>query len=158
MSTALPRLAQTLLARGQWLAVAESCTGGLLAQQCTALAGASAWFERGLVTYSNRAKTELLGVEAALIAQHGAVSEAVVRAMAAGLLARAPVDWTLAITGIAGPDGGSADKPVGTVWIACAQKAGAVTAQRQVFSGDRDAVRAQSAEAALALLMKRLQA
>ena len=118
MNTALPLLAQQLLARHWMMATAESCTGGLIAAACTDLAGSSAWFERGLVTYSNEAKTELLGVPAELIAQHGAVSEAVARAMAAGALARSQAQVAVAVTGVAGPGGGSASKPVGTVWLA----------------------------------------
>jgi nicotinamide-nucleotide amidase len=99
------------------MATAESCTGGLIAAACTDLPGSSRWLERGFVTYSNAAKTELLGVPADLIAQHGAVSEPVARAMAAGAARHAPVQASVAVTGVAGPDGGSADKPVGTVWF-----------------------------------------
>lgn len=106
-----------LLRRGWMLATAESCTGGLIAAACTELAGASQWFERGFVSYSNAAKTELLGVDAALIACHGAVSEPVVRAMASGARTHAHAQLSLAVTGVAGPSGGSADKPVGTVWF-----------------------------------------
>jgi nicotinamide-nucleotide amidase len=135
---ALTTLVAALTARRQWLAVAESCTGGLIAKICTDLPGSSAWFERGLVTYSNRAKQELLGVPAELIAGHG------------------PVDWTLAVTGIAGPDGGSADKPVGTVWLACAGREGGVLARPYRFGGDREAVREQSAAAAFELLRERV--
>ena len=148
-------LASLLLARGEWLAVAESCTGGLIAAACTDLAGSSAWFERGLVTYSNRAKQELLGVPETLLVQHGAVSEAVVRAMAQGLLARAPVQHAIAVSGIAGPGGGSADKPVGTVWIAWAS-GNAVRACGYRFSGDREAVRAQARAAAFSGLIEQL--
>lgn len=150
-------IAQELLGRGEWLAVAESCTGGLIAKTLTDVAGSSAWFERGLVTYSNRAKQELLGVPDVVIAQHGAVSEATALAMAAGLLERAPVQWTLAVTGIAGPSGGSADKPVGTVWIACAQRDGACTAHHFCFDGDRESVRAQTTRMALDILLDRLR-
>jgi len=145
-------LADALRARGWRLATAESCTGGLIAAACTALAGSSDWFERGFVTYSNEAKTELLGVEAALIAAHGAVSEAVVRAMALGALQRAPVQLAVAVTGIAGPGGGSADKPVGLVWLAVAHAAaeGAqVRCERLQLAGDRAAVRAQTVQRAL---------
>jgi nicotinamide-nucleotide amidase len=153
---ALTTLVAALTARRQWLAVAESCTGGLIAKICTDLPGSSTWFERGLVTYSNRAKQELLGVPAGLIAAHGAVSEAVARAMAEGLLRCAPVDWTLAVTGIAGPDGGSADKPVGTVWLACAGRESGVLARPYRFGGGREAVREQSAAAAFELLRERV--
>ena len=113
-------LATQLLARGWMLATAESCTGGLIAAACTDLAGSSTWFERGFVTYSNAAKAQMLGVDAALIAQHGAVSEPVARAMAKGALQHAHAQVALAVTGVAGPGGGSADKPVGTVWFAWA--------------------------------------
>lgn len=151
----LPAVAQALLARGEWLATAESCTGGLIAKLCTDLPGSSRWFERGLVTYSNRAKTELLAVPEALLAQQGAVCEAVVVAMAKGLLARAPVQHAIAVSGIAGPDGGSAERPVGTVWIAWASAEG-VAARHFHFEGDRDAVRLASACAALRRLAARL--
>jgi nicotinamide-nucleotide amidase len=113
-------LATQLLARGWMLATAESCTGGLIAAACTDLAGSSTWFERGFVTYSNAAKAQMLGIDAALIAQHGAVSEPVARAMAQGALQHAHAQLALAVTGVAGPGGGSADKPVGTVWFAWA--------------------------------------
>lgn len=149
-------LADALTARGEWLAVAESCTGGLMAGACTERAGSSGWFERGLVTYSNTAKHELLGVPQAVLAQHGAVSEATVRAMAAGLLARAPVQHTVAVSGIAGPGGGSADKPVGTVWIAWADRQ-QLQAERFLFTGDRAAVREQAVIAALQGLRQRLE-
>lgn len=113
-------LATQLLARGWMLATAESCTGGLIAAACTDLAGSSTWFERGFVSYSNAAKAQMLGVDTALIAQHGAVSEPVARAMAQGALQHAHAQVALAVTGVAGPGGGSADKPVGTVWFAWA--------------------------------------
>jgi nicotinamide-nucleotide amidase len=138
-----------LLVRQERLATAESCTGGLISKLITDVAGSSGWFERGLVTYSNMAKAELLGVPAQVLAQTGAVSGETVLAMAAGLLQRAPVAWTLAVSGIAGPDGGSVDKPVGTVWVAWAGKGVAGSASRFRFMGDRDAVRRQSAAAAL---------
>ncbi len=111
-------LADALRARGWRIAAAESCTGGLIAAACTSVAGSSDWFERGFVTYSNEAKTELLGVPTALLAAHGAVSEPVARAMAEGALARAPVQLAVAVTGIAGPGGAVPGKPVGTVWLA----------------------------------------
>jgi nicotinamide-nucleotide amidase len=143
-------LADALRARGWRLATAESCTGGLIAATCTALAGSSDWFDRGFVTYSNAAKTEQLGVDALLIAQHGAVSEPVVRAMAEGALRRSPANIAVAVTGIAGPGGGSADKPVGLVWLAMAQRGTAVQAERLQLAGDRAAVREQTVVAALA--------
>lgn len=134
-------LASDLMSRGWQLATAESCTGGLIAATCTDLAGSSAWFERGFVTYSNQAKTELLGVEAALIAAHGAVSEPVARAMAEGALARSWAQVAVAVTGVAGPGGGSPDKPVGTVWLAWAAQGAVTRAERCLFPGDRAAVR-----------------
>jgi nicotinamide-nucleotide amidase len=147
-------LADALRARGWRLATAESCTGGLFAATCTALAGSSDWFERGFVTYSNAAKTEQLGVNALLIAQHGAVSEPVVRAMAEGALAHSAADIAVAVTGIAGPGGGSADKPVGLVWLAMAQRGAAVQAERLQLAGDRAAVREQTVVAALARVLQ----
>jgi nicotinamide-nucleotide amidase len=155
MSEVLSTIAQQLLVRREWLAVAESCTGGLIAAACTAQAGSSQWFERGLVTYSNRAKQDLLGVAQGTLAQHGAVSEPTVRAMAEGLMARAPVQHAIAVSGIAGPEGGTAEKPVGTVWIAWAGHAG-VRSRHYLFTGSREAVRAQAVEAALAELAEAL--
>jgi len=142
-------LAAALAARGRRLVTAESCTGGLIAAACTALAGSSVWFERGFVTYSNEAKTELLGVPAALIAAHGAVSEPVARAMAAGALARSRADVAVAVTGIAGPGGATPGKPVGTVWLAWATRDGADGARRLQLGGDRTAVRAATTAEAL---------
>jgi nicotinamide-nucleotide amidase len=146
---AVERLARALAARGERLAAAESCTGGLIAAACTARAGSSDWFERGFVTYSNEAKTELLGVPAALIGAHGAVSEEVARAMVAGALAHAHATLAVAVTGIAGPGGAVPGKPVGTVWLAWG-RAGAVQAERLQLGGDRDDVR--GATVAMALL------
>ena len=146
-------LGESLRRRGWSMATAESCTGGLIAAACTSVAGSSDWFERGFVSYSNAAKTELLGVDAALIAAHGAVSEAVVRAMALGALSRAGVDLAVAVTGIAGPGGGSADKPVGTVWLGLARRGppgdALVQAERLQLGGDRSAVREQTLRIAL---------
>ena len=133
-------LAEFLLQRGWRLASAESCTGGLIAAACTDLAGSSGWFERGFVTYSNEAKTELLGVDAALIGRCGAVSEEVARAMAQGALAHSRAQAALSVTGIAGPDGGSAEKPVGTVWFGWATPSGVFSEMRR-FGGDRASVR-----------------
>ena len=133
-------LAEKLQNQGLKLATAESCTGGLIAAACTDLAGSSQWFERGFVSYSNAAKTELLGVPAELIAAHGAVSEPVARAMAEGALAHAHAQVAVAVTGVAGPTGGSADKPVGTVWFGWAVPGG-VFSERRRFPGDRAAVR-----------------
>ena len=112
------RLGATLLARGEWLAVAESCTGGWLAQSVTAIAGSSGWFDRGFVTYSNAAKIDMLGVPETTLERHGAVSEQTARAMVQGALRNSGADWAVAITGVAGPAGGSAEKPVGTVCFA----------------------------------------
>ncbi len=152
------RVADALRARGVSMASAESCTGGLVAAACTSLAGSSDWFERGVVTYSNAAKAELLGVPAELIARHGAVSAEVARAMAAGALAQSPAAFTVAITGIAGPGGGSVDKPVGTVWLATAARDGAAQATLLNASGDRDDVRRHSVVRALGLLLARIEA
>src|SRR6187402_2180212 len=130
-----------LLVKRQWqLATAESCTGGLIASLCTELPGSSAWLERGFVTYSNAAKAEMLGVDPALIETHGAVSEEVARAMAAGAVEHSHAQVALAVTGIAGPTGGSASKPVGTVWFAWATPSG-LHSEVQHFPGDRSAVR-----------------
>ena len=146
---AAERLAGLLRGRGWRLASAESCTGGLIAAACTALAGSSDWFDRGWVTYSNAAKTESLGVPAALIEAHGAVSEAVACAMAAGALARSRAQLAVAVTGIAGPGGAVPGKPVGTVWLACAAAGAAPRAERLQLDGDRAAVRAQTVRIAL---------
>jgi nicotinamide-nucleotide amidase len=154
-------LADALRARGERLVTAESCTGGLVAAACTAVPGSSDWFERGFVTYSNTAKTELLGVDAAVLAAHGAVSEAVALAMAAGALAHGPAAppacWAVAVTGIAGPGGAVPGKPVGTVWLAWG-RAGALQAERLQLPGDRHAVRAATVQAALARLLRAVQA
>lgn len=139
--------------RGLMLAVAESCTGGWIAQTVTSIEGSSAWFDRGFVTYTNIAKREQLGVSATTLARQGAVSEPTVRAMAEGALAHSHAELALAVTGIAGPGGGSAEKPVGTVWIAWAGKRRDTVAQRYQFAGDRAQVRRQSVAAALAGLM-----
>ena len=150
---ALVALLADLLRGRQWmLATAESCTGGLIAGACTVLAGSSDWFERGLVTYSNAAKTELLGVDAALIAAHGAVSEAVARAMAQGAVARSHARVAVAVTGVAGPGGGSTEKPVGTVWFGWSVD-GQLRSERRRFGGDRAAVRAATVHYALQSLV-----
>ncbi len=154
---ALCGLAANLLQNKSWmLATAESCTGGLIAAACTDLAGSSNWFERGFVTYSNAAKTELLGVPAALIEQHGAVSEPVVRAMAAGALAHSHAQVAVAVTGVAGPSGGSVEKPVGTVWLAWATPVGVIS-ERQHFAGDRAAVRSATVQHAFTRLAEILR-
>ena len=152
-------LADALRARSAAIATAESCTGGLIAGACTDLAGSSDWFERGFVSYSNAAKTELLGVDAALIATHGAVSEPVARAMAAGALGRSAAALAVAVTGVAGPGGGTAAKPVGLVWLAWAWRdAGGgvqVDSLQQHFAGDRAAVRQATVACALQGLLAR---
>ncbi|RVU49174.1 CinA family protein [Rubrivivax rivuli] len=148
LKTPLQDLAAALRARNWRLATAESCTGGLIAAACTSLAGSSDWFERGFVTYSNEAKTELLGVPPALIAAHGAVSEEVARAMVQGALQHAPVQLAVAVTGIAGPGGAVPGKPVGTVWLAWGTAA-QVQAERLQLDGDRGAVRSATVAAAL---------
>ena len=145
-------LADALCRRGWRLASAESCTGGLIAAACTARAGSSDWFERGFVTYSNAAKTEMLGVDAALIDHHGAVSEPVARAMVAGALRHAPVQLAVAVTGIAGPGGAVPGKPVGTVWLAIAHRDEGLLAERLQLDGDRTAVREQTVQRALTQL------
>ena len=149
------QLASSLKARGQMMASAESCTGGLIAGACTEISGSSDWFVRGFVTYSNAAKTELLDVPAVLIKDHGAVSDAVARAMAAGALVHSRAQWAVAVTGVAGPTGGSVDKPVGTVWLAWATPHG-VQAEHHRFPGDRTAVRRATVQRALAGLLQRL--
>ncbi len=151
----IQELAAALQARAWSLATAESCTGGLIAAACTDLAGSSNWFERGFVSYSNAAKTELLGVPADLISQHGAVSEPVARAMAEGAVAHSRAQVSVAVTGVAGPTGGSADKPVGTVWFGWCVDGHAHT-EHQRFDGDRAAVRAQTVAYAVRGLLQRL--
>ena len=145
-----------LLERGEWLALAESCTGGWVAQTVTAIAGSSTWFDRGFVTYSNAAKVDMLGVPESTLERHGAVSEATARAMAQGALAHSRADWALGITGIAGPGGSSPGKPVGTVCFAWATKDGGCEAQTCQFNGDRAAVREQSVRHALQGLLERV--
>lgn len=150
-------LAQRLIARGERLAFAESCTGGMLAKLATDLAGSSAWFDRGLVTYSNEAKHDLLGVPMPLFQTDGAVSEACARAMADGLMARTPADWGVAVTGIAGPGGGNPGRPVGTVWIAWIRRGHPAQPVHHHFDGDRAAIRAAAARHALEGLIDRLR-
>lgn len=149
-------LARLLLRQRWFLTTAESCTGGLIAAHCTELAGSSNWFERGFVTYSNAAKCELLGVDATLIEAYGAVSEPVVRAMAVGALAHSRAQVAVAVTGVAGPSGGSAEKPVGTVWLAWATPMGLISEVKH-FDGDRTAVRQATVQHALTRLTEFLQ-
>ena len=161
MSTSLisdvGRVAEALTERGETLAFAESCTGGLLAKLATDLPGSSRWFERGLVTYSNAAKIELLEVSPSIFESDGAVSEACVRAMSEGLMQRTPVDWGASVSGIAGPDGGSPGRPVGTVWMSWVRRGSPVECEMQVFEGDRDAVRQQTAAWVYRGLRQRLE-
>ena len=140
--------------RSDRLVLAESCTGGLIAGALTAVPGASEVFDRGVVTYSNQAKTDLLGVSEALVIRQGAVSAPVAEAMAAGALAAtAAATLSVSVTGIAGPDGGTPDKPVGLVYLGLARRNRMVEVHRHVFPGDRDAVRAAAVEAALRLIL-----
>ncbi len=150
------RVGEALLARKSMLACAESCTGGWVSEVVTTTAGSSQWFERGFVTYSNAAKQEMLGVKADTLRQDGAVSEAVVREMAAGALRRSHAQAALAISGVAGPAGGSPGKPVGTVCFAWVLQGGEPTAETLHFSGDREAVRRQSVVYALQGLLRAL--
>ncbi|MDB5999166.1 MAG: competence/damage-inducible protein CinA C-terminal domain [Rhizobacter sp.] len=154
IETSVAALADALRQRRLTLATAESCTGGLIAAACTAIAGSSDWFERGFVTYSNTAKTEMLGVPADLIARAGAVSEEVALAMADGALRHAGTSLAGAVTGIAGPGGGVPGKPVGTVWLALAGVGLSSQAVRLQLAGDRAAVRNQTVAHALRLLLE----
>lgn len=142
--TTLATLAEQLTQRGWMLATAESCTGGWIAKCCTDMAGSSAWFDRGFITYSNAAKQDMLGVRAETLAQYGAVSEAVVAEMATGALRHSQAHIAVAVSGIAGPSGGSPEKPVGTVCFAWAMRNGEVLTKTCQFAGDREAVRWQS--------------
>ncbi|HXA71216.1 MAG TPA: CinA family protein [Stellaceae bacterium] len=158
MNTALQALSESVLSACREarlkLATAESCTGGLVAAALTDIAGSSTVVERGFVTYSNEAKMELLGVPAAMIAAHGAVSAQVATAMAQGALSRAPVDLAVSVTGIAGPGGATPGKPVGLVYFGIARKGGTARVERHTFHGDRAAVRWAATERALELLLE----
>lgn len=149
------RLGTALKSTEASLTTAESCTGGGIAEAVTRIPGSSAWFGQGWVTYSNKAKARELGVATDLLRQDGAVSEEVVRAMATGAAAKADATWAVAVSGVAGPDGGSPEKPVGTVWLAWAGPQG-VVAERCLFAGDRDAVRRQTVERALNGLLEQM--
>jgi nicotinamide-nucleotide amidase len=153
--------AEALLARcraaGVKLATAESCTGGLIAATITAIAGSSAVLDRGFVTYSNQAKIDLVGVDPTMIAAHGAVSEVVARAMAEGALARSRATVTVAVTGMAGPGGGSAEKPVGLVWFGCARAGRPTVTARHVFPGNRTAIRRAAVAEALRMLDRAIE-
>ncbi|MGH8271472.1 MAG: CinA family protein [Gammaproteobacteria bacterium] len=150
---ALGALAKAVAVRlgkdGRSLAAAESCTGGWIAKCLTDIPGSSQWFRAGFVVYSNAAKTALLGIPEALVAECGAVSEAVARAMAEGTLRTAAADWAVAVTGIAGPDGGTAEKPVGTVWFAWAVRGAATRSALEYFEGGREAIRRAAVARAL---------
>jgi nicotinamide-nucleotide amidase len=146
------RIGQALNARGATVTTAESCTGGWVAKVITDIAGSSAWFERGFVTYSNEAKSQMIGVKPATLEQHGAVSEPVVVEMAIGAIKAARADYAISISGIAGPDGGTATKPVGTVWFGFASAAGEGITRCECFSGDRENVRRQATAYALQTL------
>ena len=143
------RVGRILKARNQLLATAESCTGGWIAETITSVPGSSAWFDRGFVTYSNLAKQEMLGVDANILSVHGAVSEATVRAMVEGALIHSSADIALAVSGIAGPGGGSTDKPVGTVCFAWSSRTGVTRSSIAHFDGERFLVRRLSVVAAL---------
>lgn len=155
MDTLLQEVTQQLAQRGETITCAESCTGGLLAAALTRLPGSSAWFETGFVTYSNEAKQRLLGVSADSLRQYGAVSEAVVHEMAARARQAADADYALSISGIAGPDGGSPEKPVGTVCFGLADRQ-TTYARTARFSGNRDEIRRQAVDFALAFLNETL--
>ncbi|MFA5371817.1 MAG: nicotinamide-nucleotide amidohydrolase family protein [Sideroxydans sp.] len=146
-----------LKAHGLMLATAESCTGGGVAQAITGIAGSSAWFERGFITYSNLSKQQMLGVAEATLITYGAVSEATVRAMVAGALRHSEAQVALAVSGVAGPDGGTPDKPVGTVWFAWGLKNGMTFARLHQLQGGRDKVRAQAVHIALLGVSELLQ-
>lgn len=149
-------LATLLRSQQRMLATAESCTGGMIAAACTDLAGSSEWFERGFVTYSNLAKEQMLGVNPQLIVAHGAVSEPVARAMAQGALQHSQAQVSIAVTGVAGPSGGSVEKPVGTVWLAWGLPSG-IHSELRHFSGDRAAVRTATMQHALTKLLALLK-
>lgn len=158
LQTLAERLGRELLNRGERLVTAESCTGGWVAQAVTSVAGSSGWFDRGFVTYSNAAKIDMLGVPEITLARHGAVSEATARQMAQGALRRSVGDWAVAITGIAGPGGGTPQKPVGMVCIAWAQRNGGCEALTCQFAGSRAEIREQSVRLALSGTLKRVMA
>lgn len=151
-STVIEQLAAALLKKQAFMATAESCTGGGIAQALTAIPGSSAWFDAGFVTYSNQAKSRMLHVPEAVIAEQGAVSEAVVRRMVTGAILNSQARYAVAVSGIAGPGGGTPEKPVGTVWIAWGDTA-SVEAEPFYFSGDREAIRLQTEDFALKRLL-----
>jgi nicotinamide-nucleotide amidase len=150
-------IVQLLAERGEWMATAESCTGGTIASRITDVSGSSRVFGHGWVTYANEAKQQHLGVPTELFEKHGAVSEEVARAMAEGALAASGADYALSVTGIAGPTGGTEDKPVGTVWIGLASKAGETWTLKRFYPGARDRFKLLTSQAALDLLRRRLR-
>ncbi len=157
MSTLAEEIGTLLLARGEFVATAESCTGGLISKLLTDVAGSSGWFERGVVTYSNLAKQELLDVPEDIIEETGAVSEDTAKCMVEGMLMSSPADWGIAVTGIAGPTGGTQAKPVGTVWISWLHRGSDPVVRCYQFSGNREQVREQTAQTALTELLKLLR-
>jgi len=157
IKTVISQVAELLTANKEMLAVAESCTGGWLAKVCTDLPGSSEWFERGFVTYSNEAKHDMLGVSELTIDTYGAVSANTVEQMVSGALSHSRADWAIAISGVAGPGGGSEVNPVGSVWFAWMKKNQSSTTIKKIFSGEREKVRQQSVEFALEELAKLLK-
>lgn len=157
LSSSATDLGVILSARGELLTTAESCTGGWVAKVCTDIAGSSDWFDAGFITYSNHAKRTMLGVAESTLETHGAVSEQTVLEMAQGALRQSRAGWAVAISGVAGPTGGSADKPVGTVWFAWAG-ANLLRAEQQLFKGDRESVRRQSVAFVLDVLLQHVRA
>jgi nicotinamide-nucleotide amidase len=151
-------LAEVLIKRKWVMATAESCTGGWISKCCTDLAGSSAWFDRGFVTYCNQAKQEMLNVETRALVDYGAVSEVVAKQMAAGALNAAKTDVALAVTGVAGPSGGSEEKPVGLVWFAWAVRGQTTQSESMIFQGDRNSVRMQTVSHSLFGLLLRISA
>jgi len=158
MEVLLEDIAQLAQRRSAVIATAESCTGGWVAQELTSIAGSSVWFDRGFVTYSNAAKEEMLGVSAEIIKAHGAVSEPVVKAMAEGALVKSSASVSVSISGVAGPSGGSVEKPVGTVWLAWAEVGKATETKKFCFKGDRESVRKQAVIVALQGILENLSA
>lgn len=150
-------LGQRLKAKGHKIATAESCTGGWIAQAITEVPGSSAWFDRGFVTYSNNAKVQMLGVNPQTLEQHGAVSAETATEMVAGALANSEADWAVAVTGIAGPDGGSEQKPVGTVYVAWQGKSGFLQVERLQLTGNRHQIREQTVMIVLEKMIAILQ-
>jgi nicotinamide-nucleotide amidase len=157
MQDLISEIAEQLLAKHQFLAVAESCTGGWLSKVCTDLPGSSKWFERGYITYSNRAKVQMLGVNENTLDIYGAVSEQTVHEMVVGALSNNSAHWGIAISGVAGPDGGSKVNPVGTVWFAWLESGRTPVSIKKRFSGGREKIRQRSVEFALEELLKLLK-